>query len=105
MPLYEFKCSECEHVFEKLQNRNADAPSPCPSCGKEGSISRLISNTSFQLKGGGWYADGYGSGGGSTSSTTSANDTSTASESSTSSSSGEGSTSGSSTPGSDSAAS
>lgn len=31
----------------------------CPECG--GKLERLISSTAFQLKGGGWYKDGYAS--------------------------------------------
>ena len=36
-----------------------DALTTCPSCNAE-ELERLIANTSFSLKGGGWYADGYG---------------------------------------------
>ena len=40
--------------------RISDKPeSKCPNCGKE--IKRIISQTSFALKGGGWYKDGYSS--------------------------------------------
>ena len=40
----------------------ADEPkAPCPKCGGTGK--RLISQTSFTLKGGGWYKDGYASAG------------------------------------------
>ncbi len=36
MPLYEYKCSECEHVFEELVSASAIDSSPvCPSCGSE----------------------------------------------------------------------
>ena len=57
MPVYEYECGECSKVFE-VQQRIAEAPlSMCPECG--GALRKLISMTSFQLKGGGWYADGY----------------------------------------------
>ncbi|NLX19946.1 MAG: zinc ribbon domain-containing protein [Desulfobulbus sp.] len=59
MPVYEYECGECKKIFE-IQQRIADAPvSVCPECG--GNVKKLISMSSFQLKGGGWYADGYSS--------------------------------------------
>lgn len=57
MPVYEYECGGCQKVFE-VQQRLADAPvSVCPDCG--GQVRKLISMSSFQLKGGGWYTDGY----------------------------------------------
>lgn len=59
MPVYEYECSQCNKVLE-VQQRMTEAPlSSCPECG--GEVKKLISMSSFQLKGGGWYADGYGS--------------------------------------------
>ena len=59
MPVYEYECSECRKVFE-VQQRISDEPlTQCPEC--EGDVKKIISMTSFQLKGGGWYADGYAS--------------------------------------------
>jgi len=59
MPVYEYECSGCKKVFE-IQQRIADAPmNVCPECGA--SVSKLISRSSFQLKGSGWYSDGYSS--------------------------------------------
>ncbi|MBU0945717.1 MAG: zinc ribbon domain-containing protein [Proteobacteria bacterium] len=59
MPVYEYECLECETVFE-VQQRMADDPlSKCPEC--EGAVKKIMSRSSFQLKGGGWYADGYSS--------------------------------------------
>ena len=60
MPVYEYECSGCEKVFE-LQQRIADPPlRVCPECG--GQVRKLISMSSFQLKGSGWYSDGYSNG-------------------------------------------
>ena len=57
MPVYEYECPACEHVFE-VQQRMTDEPlKSCPDC--QGEVKKLISASSFQLKGGGWYADGY----------------------------------------------
>lgn len=59
MPVYEYECKECEMVFE-LQQRIADEPlKKCPNCSSK--VKKLMSMSSFQLKGGGWYADGYSS--------------------------------------------
>ena len=59
MPVYEYECNECQKVFE-VQQRISDEPlTQCPEC--EGEVKKIISVTSFQLKGGGWYADGYAS--------------------------------------------
>ena len=59
MPVYEYECQECSKVFE-VQQKIADKPlSNCPKC--QGPVKKLMSMTSFQLKGGGWYADGYSS--------------------------------------------
>lgn len=60
MPVYEYECPQCEKVHE-VQQRMTDEPlSTCPECG--GEVKKLISVSSFQLKGGGWYADGYSAG-------------------------------------------
>lgn len=59
MPVYEYECNSCEKVFE-VQQKMSDAPfKKCPECA--GELKKLISTNSFQLKGGGWYADGYSS--------------------------------------------
>ena len=54
MPLYEYKCSNCQHQFELLQSFSADKNQECPECGSV--ANRLLSLGSFILKGGGWYA-------------------------------------------------
>ncbi len=63
MPIYEYQCPECAHVFEEwvksATDENADHH-PCPSC--QATASRMMSNTSFVLKGGGWYVTEYGNG-------------------------------------------
>lgn len=57
MPIYEYECKDCENVFE-VQQRMTDEPlRECPDC--RGAVKKLVSVSSFQLKGGGWYSDGY----------------------------------------------
>lgn len=61
MPIYEYECSKCHQTSDALQKVNDPAPETCPRCGAHGTLSRLLSRTSFVLKGGGWYADLYSS--------------------------------------------
>lgn len=70
MPVYEYECKSCNKVFE-VQQKMADKPlTSCPDC--EGEVKKLMSMSSFQLKGGGWYADGYASSSGKEAAATSA---------------------------------
>ena len=56
MPIYEYHCEKCG-TFETTQ-RITDKPlGRCPTC--KGKVKKLISNTSFQLKGTGWYVTDY----------------------------------------------
>jgi len=58
MPIYEYQCAACGQIVEKWQ-KFSDAPlAICPNCG--GSLTKLISNCAFHLKGGGWYVTDYG---------------------------------------------
>jgi putative FmdB family regulatory protein len=61
MPIYEYTCSECDKLSDVLQKLNEPAPERCPACGAEGTLTRVVSRTSFVLKGGGWGADLYAS--------------------------------------------
>lgn len=66
MPIYEYRCCSCHDEFEVIQ-KFSDAPlAKCEKCG--GHLEKLLSRSGFQLKGGGWYADGYKGGSGTTSS-------------------------------------
>ncbi len=61
MPLYEYRCLKCGDVTEVLQKLSDRPLRKCRLC--SGKLEKLISRTSFQLKGGGWFAHGYGSSG------------------------------------------
>jgi len=69
MPIYEYKCQLCGFSFEIMQKVHEVAPNCIKTlvsgsidsieklCG--GKCEKLISKSSFALKGGGWYQDGY----------------------------------------------
>ncbi|MGH7933308.1 MAG: FmdB family zinc ribbon protein [Candidatus Binataceae bacterium] len=56
MPIYEYQCAKCG-VFEVTQRITEPSLKKCPTC--KGKVERLISHTSFILKGSGWYATDY----------------------------------------------
>jgi putative FmdB family regulatory protein len=57
MPIYEYHCDACGNEFEEMQ-KFSDAPiDKCPCCG--GLSHRLISHSTFVLKGTGWYVTDY----------------------------------------------
>ena len=58
MPVYEFECS-CGEVTENFVKMGTKSVA-CPICGKR--AKKIMSACTFELKGGGWYADGYASG-------------------------------------------
>jgi putative FmdB family regulatory protein len=58
MPIYEYKCPKCGE-FEVTQRITEDALKKCPTC--KSKVERLLSRTSFVLKGTGWYATDYAS--------------------------------------------
>lgn len=59
MPIYEYRCQDCGAEFEYQQRMSDDPKTVCENC--SGTLERLISRTSFHLKGGGWYKDLYSS--------------------------------------------
>lgn len=58
---YEYVCQECRHQWEAEQSIKEKPLKSCPSCGAEAAKRLISGGTGFLLKGGGWYADGYGS--------------------------------------------
>lgn len=61
MPIYEYQCQNCGTQLEVMQ-KISDAPlTECTTCG--GVLEKQWSQTSFQLKGSGWYVSDYGKGG------------------------------------------
>ena len=60
MPVYEYACEKCKHEFEAEQRISDEPVRTCPKC-RARKVKRLISRTSFVLKGSGWYSDLYAS--------------------------------------------
>jgi putative FmdB family regulatory protein len=60
MPIYEYACDKCDHEFEAEQRITDPPVKTCPEC-RGRKVRRLISRTSFVLKGSGWYSDLYSS--------------------------------------------
>ncbi len=57
MPIYEYKCTNCNRQLEVKQRMTEPPLIKCESCG--GKLIKLITNTSFVLKGSGWYVTDY----------------------------------------------
>lgn len=57
MPVYEYECKSCKKTMERMQRFDDPPLERCEYCG--GEVKKLISNTSFVLKGNGWYITDY----------------------------------------------
>ncbi len=57
MPIYEYECTSCNERREYFQRFSDEPVKECPACG--GTMKRLISNSSFILRGSGWYLTDY----------------------------------------------
>ncbi|GAQ94929.1 putative regulatory protein, FmdB family [Thermodesulfovibrio aggregans] len=57
MPIYEYECMECHKIHEVIQKFSDKPLKNCPVCG--GELKKLISLSSFVLKGTGWYVTDY----------------------------------------------
>lgn len=93
MPIYEYSCKSCGKTIDVLQKVSDPTPETCSACGAQGSLSKVVSRSSFVLKGGGWYSDLYSSAKKDGSASSSSSSSSSSDSSSTSSSSDSGSSS------------
>jgi putative FmdB family regulatory protein len=59
MPIYEYECSKCGRIDEVLQKFSDKPLARCKHC--SGKLQKLISHSSFHLKGTGWYITDYAS--------------------------------------------
>lgn len=57
MPIYEYECTRCRKHHEIMQKITDRPLAKCPEC--HGTLRKMISNTSFVLKGSGWYITDY----------------------------------------------
>ena len=57
MPLYEYQCKKCGHLFEKIVKFSDKPIKKCPECG--GAVEQTISAPAVQFKGSGWYVTDY----------------------------------------------
>lgn len=57
MPIYEYTCNGCNEELEINQKITDEPLSVCPKC--SGELTKMISRSSFQLKGSGWYVSDY----------------------------------------------
>ena len=57
MPIYEYQCTKCGEVFEAFQKITDKPLTHCKICNCK--VEKLISHSSFQLKGSGWYLTDY----------------------------------------------
>lgn len=54
MPIYEFECRSCGHVWDELQKSSDPDPDTCPNCATPVVVRRMTA-AAFRLKGAGWY--------------------------------------------------
>lgn len=57
VPIYEYECNKCGKIFEAFQKMTDKPLTKCKFC--EGKAEKIISHSSFQLKGSGWYLTDY----------------------------------------------
>lgn len=57
MPIYEYQCDQCGRVEEALQKISDKPLTKCAHC--SGKLHKLVSQSSFHLKGTGWYVTDY----------------------------------------------
>jgi putative FmdB family regulatory protein len=57
MPIYEYECTKCGKIEEVLQNFSDKPLTKCQSC--TGKLHKLVSQSTFHLKGTGWYVTDY----------------------------------------------
>jgi putative FmdB family regulatory protein len=57
VPLYAYRCTQCGHRFEKIQNFSADPEVVCPQC--QGVLERPLTAPRLHFKGAGFYVNDY----------------------------------------------
>jgi len=54
MPIYQYKCSDCDHQFDALQKMSDAKLIDCPECHLP-SLRKQLTAAAFKLNGTGWY--------------------------------------------------
>jgi putative FmdB family regulatory protein len=57
LPLYAYRCTQCGHRFEKIQNFSSEQETECPKC--HGLLERPLTAPRLHFKGAGWYVNDY----------------------------------------------
>lgn len=57
MPFYEYQCEKCSEIYEIFTRNGEKIPESCEICG--GRLHKIISASTFHLKGSGWYISDY----------------------------------------------
>jgi putative FmdB family regulatory protein len=57
LPLYAYRCTQCGHRFEKIQNFSSEPELVCPKC--QGVLERPLTAPRLHFKGAGWYVNDY----------------------------------------------
>ena len=57
MPIYEYRCTSCDNLFDRLQSHDDDSPD-CPVCGSE--VTKIFSITGLKFTGSGFHSTDYG---------------------------------------------
>ena len=58
MPIYKFKCDSCGYEFTVIRKMSDDGDVVCENC-SSCLTNKMVTKSSFSLKGNGWYKDGY----------------------------------------------
>ncbi|RTZ45417.1 zinc ribbon domain-containing protein [Candidimonas sp. SYP-B2681] len=58
MPIYAYKCSNCDHAQDVLQKMSDPRLTDCPECGQS-TYTKQVTAAGFQLKGSGWYVTDF----------------------------------------------
>jgi len=61
MPIYEYKCKECNHQFDIMQKMADEVLTDCPECNKS-ALKKQITASGFRLTGTGWYETDFKTG-------------------------------------------
>jgi putative FmdB family regulatory protein len=78
MPIYEYECTKCGNIEEVLQKFSDKPLTKCPKC--SGRLQKLVSQSTFHLKGTGWYVTDYAGKSGSPAKSANKTDTSKSTE-------------------------